>query len=63
MVFIILSHAPLQIMNYAHLLLPPSLLVGSLGWIVGVGTTGVCLLPFIQGSLASKFGIGSLQPL
>ncbi|KAF8587199.1 MFS general substrate transporter [Ramaria rubella] len=50
------------LMNHAHLLIPPSLLSASLGWIVGVGTTGICFLPFIQGALANKFGIGSLQP-
>ena len=44
-------------------ILPKWLFTGCVGWIGGVGQAGSAVLPFITGLLASKFGIGSLQPL
>ena len=37
--------------------------VGSIGWIAGFGQAGSALLPFMTGTIASKTGISSLQPL
>ncbi|TCD69079.1 hypothetical protein EIP91_008977 [Steccherinum ochraceum] len=51
------------LMNYCTDVLPKWLLTGSVGWIAGVGQAGSAVLPFVTGLLASKFGIGSLQPL
>ncbi|KDQ58647.1 hypothetical protein JAAARDRAFT_155195 [Jaapia argillacea MUCL 33604] len=50
-------------MNHSSRILPRWLLTGSIGWIAGFGQAGSALLPFMTGALASKFGIGSLQPL
>jgi fucose permease len=50
-------------MNHAGRVLPHWLLTGSIGWIAGLGQAGSALLPFITGSLASRCGIQSLQPL
>ena len=44
-------------------ILPRWLLTGSVSVVTGIGTVGSAALPFITGLLASKFGIGSLQPL
>ena len=37
--------------------------VGSIGWIAALGQTGSAFFPFLTGAIASKAGIGSLQPL
>jgi len=50
-------------MNQAVRVLPAWLLTGSIGWIAGFGQAGSALLPFMTGAIASKTGIGSLQPL
>ncbi|KIM47156.1 hypothetical protein M413DRAFT_270463 [Hebeloma cylindrosporum] len=44
-------------------ILPRWLLTGSVGLVTGIGMVGSAALPFITGLLASKYGIGSLQPL
>ena len=44
-------------------IIPRWLFTGGVGWIGGVGQAGSAVLPFLTGLLASKFGIGSLQPL
>ncbi|KAK7681380.1 hypothetical protein QCA50_015472 [Cerrena zonata] len=49
-------------MSYCTQVLPKWLLTGCLGWIGGFGQAGSAALPFATGLLASKFGIGSLQP-
>lgn len=51
------------LMSYCTQVLPKWLLTGCLGWIGGIGQAGSAVLPFVTGLLASKFGIGSLQPL
>ncbi|KAF8484334.1 MFS general substrate transporter [Gautieria morchelliformis] len=51
------------VMNQTSNILPRWLLTGSIGWIAGFGQAGSALLPFMTGTLASKFGISSLQPL
>lgn len=51
------------LVNHAQNVLPRWLLTGSIGWIAGIGQAGSAILPLITGVLASKFGIGSLQPL
>ncbi|KAH9947553.1 major facilitator superfamily domain-containing protein [Amylocystis lapponica] len=51
------------LMNYAVAVLPSWLRTGSVGYISSLGQAGSALLPFVTGLLASKFGIGSLQPL
>ncbi|THH32029.1 hypothetical protein EUX98_g2166 [Antrodiella citrinella] len=51
------------LMHYCTGVLPRWLLTGCMGWIGGVGQAGSAVLPFVTGLLASKFGIGSLQPL
>lgn len=51
------------LMSYCTQILPRWLLTGCVGWIGGFGMTGSAALPFVTGLLASKFGIGSLQPL
>ena len=50
-------------MNQAGRVIPRWVLTPSIGWIAGFGTTGGALLPFITGAIASKAGIGALQPL
>jgi len=50
-------------MGYTQMIIPTRLLAGAISWIVGLGTVGVSSLPFIEGAIANKFGIGSLQPL
>ena len=44
-------------------ILPRWIFTGCMGWIGGIGQAGSAVLPFLTGLLASKFGIGSLQPL
>ncbi|KAI0074463.1 MFS general substrate transporter [Panus rudis PR-1116 ss-1] len=51
------------VMNHSGRILPPWLLTGSIGWIAGFGQAGSALLPFLTGAIASRKGIGSLQPL
>ena len=51
------------LMSYCTQVLPKWLLTGCVGWIGGIGNAGSAVLPFATGLLASKFGIGSLQPL
>ncbi|KAF9013472.1 major facilitator superfamily domain-containing protein [Cyathus striatus] len=50
------------LVSHATKILPGGLLTGSVGLITSIGVSGSALLPFITGVLASKFGIGSLQP-
>ncbi|KZT69016.1 MFS general substrate transporter [Daedalea quercina L-15889] len=50
-------------MNHSTALLPHWLRTGSMGYIAGIGQTGSAVLPLVTGLLASKFGIGTLQPL
>jgi fucose permease len=50
-------------MNHAGRILPQWLLTGSIGWIAGFGQAGSAALPFITGTMASRVGIQSLQPL
>jgi len=42
---------------------PPHLFTGAVGWITGVGVAGSAALPFVTGTLATRYGIRSLQPL
>lgn len=51
------------LMTYCTQILPKWLLTGCVGWIGGIGQAGSAILPFTTGLLASRFGIGSLQPL
>ncbi|OCH87236.1 MFS general substrate transporter [Obba rivulosa] len=51
------------LMNHCKAILPRWIFIGGIGYIAGVGQSGSAILPFITGSLASKFGIISLQPL
>ncbi|KAF7426170.1 hypothetical protein PC9H_008537 [Pleurotus ostreatus] len=51
------------IINYASHIFPRWLLTACVGWITGIGMAGSAALPFITGLLASRYGIGSLQPL
>ncbi|KAK7463068.1 hypothetical protein VKT23_007654 [Stygiomarasmius scandens] len=41
---------------------PPHLFTGAVGWITGVGVAGSAALPFVTGTLATRYGIRSLQP-
>lgn len=50
-------------MNHSTSILPKWLLTGAVGYIAGIGQAGSAVLPLVTGLLASKFGIGSLQPL
>ncbi|KAG2357354.1 MFS general substrate transporter [Suillus spraguei] len=50
-------------MNHAVRILPEWLVTGSVGWMAGFGQAGSALLPFLTGTIASKTGIKSLQPL
>ncbi|KIJ36292.1 hypothetical protein M422DRAFT_179578 [Sphaerobolus stellatus SS14] len=51
-----------MVIGYAHRIIPTDLLPGAISWIVGFGPVGVSSLPFVEGAIASKFGIGTLQP-
>lgn len=51
------------VVEHSRKVFPPFLLNGCIGWILGIGTSGSAVLPFITGLMASRFGIGSLQPL
>ncbi|KAG2145421.1 major facilitator superfamily domain-containing protein [Suillus bovinus] len=48
--------------NHAVRILPEWLITGSISWIAGFGQAGSALLPFLNGAIASKTGIKSLQP-
>ncbi|KAF8877286.1 MFS general substrate transporter [Infundibulicybe gibba] len=50
-------------MNHAARVFPRWLLTGAIGWIAGFGQAGSALIPFVTGTLSSRFGIKSLQPL
>ncbi|KDQ09347.1 hypothetical protein BOTBODRAFT_179057 [Botryobasidium botryosum FD-172 SS1] len=50
-------------MSVAGEVLPRRLVVGSIGWISGFGTTGGSAFPFITGALASKYGVKIMPPL
>ena len=43
--------------------LPHHLVSGTVGWMSAFGQAGSAVLPFITGTMASHFGIQSLQPL
>ncbi|KAI0631195.1 MFS general substrate transporter [Trametes polyzona] len=49
--------------NHAGRILPPDLISGGVGWIASWGAAGAAVFPFITGAIASKTGIGALQPL
>jgi fucose permease len=49
--------------NHAARVLPRHLVNGTVGWMSACGAGGSALLPFIIGTMASNFGIESLQPL
>ena len=49
--------------NHAARVLPRHLVNGAVGWIAACGAGGSALLPFLTGTIASNFGIESLQPL
>ncbi|KAF8474505.1 MFS general substrate transporter [Russula ochroleuca] len=51
------------VMNQSGRILPRWLLTACIGWIAGLGQTGSAALPFMAGTIASKAGIKSLQPL
>ncbi|KDQ09339.1 hypothetical protein BOTBODRAFT_37096 [Botryobasidium botryosum FD-172 SS1] len=50
-------------MTISSEVLPPWLLVGSIGWIAGIGQAGSAALPFMTGAIASKTGVRAMQPL
>ena len=49
--------------NHAARVLPRHLVNGAVGWMSACGAGGSALLPFITGTIASNWGIESLQPL
>lgn len=51
------------LMNHAGRILPHELMSGAIGWIASWGAAGAAIFPFITGAIASKAGIGSLQPV
>ncbi|KAF8966620.1 MFS general substrate transporter [Flammula alnicola] len=53
---------PLLVSHMTHIL-PRWLLTACVGLVAGIGMAGSAALPFVTGILASKYGIGSLQPL
>ena len=53
---------PIAIKHAAHVL-PRHLVNGTVGWMSAGGAAGSALLPFVTGTMASKLGIESLQPL
>jgi fucose permease len=50
-------------LNHTAVIIPRHLVSGTLGWISACGAGGSALLPFLTGTMASKLGIESLQPL
>ncbi|KAF9010641.1 MFS general substrate transporter [Cyathus striatus] len=51
------------VMNHAGRVIHSTLLTGSIGWMAGIGTIGSALIPFVTGTVASRAGIGALQPI
>ncbi|KAL5523674.1 hypothetical protein ACEPAG_7847 [Sanghuangporus baumii] len=51
------------LMNQCESFFPPHLLSGGIGSVVGAGTLGGALVPFVTGTLADRFGVASIQPL
>ncbi|KAI0716687.1 MFS general substrate transporter [Earliella scabrosa] len=51
------------LMNHAGRVIPPDLISGAIGWVASWGAAGAAVFPFITGAIASKAGIGSLQPV
>ncbi|KAL5485314.1 hypothetical protein ACEPAI_7956 [Sanghuangporus weigelae] len=51
------------LMNQCGSFFPPHLLSGGIGSVVGAGTLGGALVPFVTGALADRFGVTSMQPL
>ncbi|OCB89376.1 MFS general substrate transporter [Sanghuangporus baumii] len=51
------------LMNQCGSFFPPRLLSGGIGSVVGAGTLGGALVPFVTGTLADRFGVTSMQPL
>ena len=49
--------------NHVARVLPRHLVNGAVGWMSACGAGGSALLPFITGTIASNWGIESLQPL
>ncbi|EIW55071.1 MFS general substrate transporter [Trametes versicolor FP-101664 SS1] len=49
--------------NHSARILPPDLISGGVGWIASWGAAGAAVYPFVTGAIASKTGIGALQPL
>jgi fucose permease len=49
--------------NHTARILPRHLVNGTIGWMAACGAAGSALLPFLTGTMASKLGIESLQPL
>jgi MFS family permease len=50
-------------MKHIARVVPGDLVNGTIGWTSACGGTGVALLSLLTGSMASKWGIGILQPL
>ncbi|GJJ11791.1 hypothetical protein Clacol_006029 [Clathrus columnatus] len=44
-------------------IVPEYILSPTIGWIVLWSNVGISALPFVEGALATRFGMGSLQPL
>ncbi|TBU43542.1 MFS general substrate transporter [Dichomitus squalens] len=51
------------LMNHAGRVLPPDCISGAIGWVGSWGAAGAAVFPFITGAIASKAGIGALQPV
>ena len=50
-------------LNHTARVLPRHLVNGTIGWISAFGSCGSTLILYIDGQMASKLGIESLQPL
>ncbi|KDQ09340.1 hypothetical protein BOTBODRAFT_37098 [Botryobasidium botryosum FD-172 SS1] len=50
-------------MTVSSEVLPPWLLVGSIGWIAGFGQAGSAAFPFMTGAIASKTSVRAMPPL
>jgi len=53
---------PIVVNHTAHVL-PRHLVNGTIGWMTACGAAGSALLPFVTGTMASEWGIESIQPL
>ena len=51
------------VISHVAVVLPRHLVNGAIGWMSACGEGGSAFLPFITGTMASNFGIESLQPL